>query len=167
MKRHATNLTLVVLTAAIVVALCALPQSQVDAQTVQKKPAVPDLTAAKAVIQILDIQAEVVERLDNPLLAGQLAISRIKDLAVKAKKVDQSVKMLIGIAKENPHAAVRRSALLAVSELRENSGDLAGAMEAMVLMADVQDEDEDDDDDEHDDDDDDDDDDDEHERRKR
>jgi hypothetical protein len=72
--------------------------------------------------------------LDSPILAGHLAIARIKDLAIEADQPDLGIAALMKIARETPHSVLKRSAMLAASEIYQEAGNTAAAIEMMVSL---------------------------------
>ena len=79
----------------------------------------------------IDLQEKAVKIMGDPLLAGQIAITRIKDLAMKSQRPEVAVDMLRRVAGEAPHPALKRSALFALSDIFEKTGRLGEAIEAM------------------------------------
>lgn len=72
--------------------------------------------------------------LESPILAGHMAIARIKGLAVGGDKPDVGIAALMKIARETPHPALKRSALLAASEIYQHAGNTPAAIEMMVSL---------------------------------
>ncbi len=80
------------------------------------------------------LQRQFVEMMADPLLAGQLAVTRIKDIALKSKKPEMGARALDVIADQVEHPALRRSALFAMSELHAAAGEAGEAIKALVAL---------------------------------
>jgi len=106
-------------------------------RAVKARPKAKPGPDVKALHGALSLQKQFVALMANPLLSAQLAITRIKDMALASKKVQLGAKMLQVIAARADHVAIRRSALFALSELHEKSGNPAEAIEVMTLVAKV------------------------------
>ena len=91
----------------------------------------PILEQLRILREGIDLQEKAVRIMGDPLLAGQIAITRIKDLAMKSQRPEAAVDMLRRVAGEAPHPALKRSALFALSDIFEKTGRLGEAIEAM------------------------------------
>ncbi|KKL81993.1 hypothetical protein LCGC14_1989210 [marine sediment metagenome] len=100
----------------------------------------------RALQQGLRLQRQVMELMADPLMAAHVAISRIKELAAKGKQPEQAVHALYIIGKSDTHPAIKRSALLAASELLGGAGKTPEAIEALVMLCRLSGEEEDDED---------------------
>jgi len=79
------------------------------------------------------------EMMHDPLIAGQLAIARIRELALQAKKPDMAVELLEHVAREAEPAPLKRTALFFASELHAKAGRYEAAAETLVKMLGVRD----------------------------
>ena len=139
MKRRTQIATMMLLVVAVVAFSLAPAQDKPGAQR-RPAPGAQAMAKVRVMMQALEIQEHFAKMLDRPLLAGQLAITRIKDLAVSGKKYEAGAELLLAAVEETPQPALRRSALLAASELCEKAGKVERAMEiaAMVLQVETE-----------------------------
>ena len=70
----------------------------------------------------------------DPTRAKLLAIMRLRELAVKHKRIDQGAELLAGIAASTDDPVARRAALLAASEMYEKVGNVEKAAGAMTAV---------------------------------
>ena len=98
------------------------------------KPAAPTADEMRQMRSMLDIQMRLIDVMDNPLLSAQIAISQIKDLALKTKKLEVGIGALTAIAQEAPEPAIRRAALFALADLHKQADNPAEAMEALARV---------------------------------
>jgi len=108
--------------------LLAAPALLADEKRSQPDPVRQVMAAVRA-------QAEIVEILDNPVLAGQLAIQRIKEIALKSRKPELGVGVLRAFAERTPHPALKRSAAFAISEVLLRAEQPAEAAEVLLPLA--------------------------------
>ncbi len=79
------------------------------------------------------------EMMHDPLIAGQIAIARIRELALQAKKPDMAVELLEHVAREAEPPPLKRTALFFASELHAKAGRYEAAAETLVKMLRVRD----------------------------
>jgi len=83
----------------------------------------------------LALNRQAVETMEDPLLAGHIAIQRIKDIAVEhaeKREVNHYLGLLKAIAERAPEAPLRRSALFATAEVLTEADRPAEAAEALA-----------------------------------
>ena len=136
MKRRKIVAVLVILAAAMAWGSYALAQKEAG-RPVQIKPAAKAGHDVAAMREAIHLQREMME---EPLVAGQIAIMRIKDIALASKKADVGVKALLTIVTSTDHPAIKRSALMAAGELYEKSGNPTAAIKMMAEIVKLSDE---------------------------
>jgi len=138
MKRRKMVAVLVILAVAMAWGSYALAQKEAGRGRVEIK-----LAAAKAGHDVAAMREAIHlqrEMMGEPVLAGQVAINRIKDIALASKKADAGVKALLTIVTSTDHPALKRSALLAAGELYEKSGNPTAAIKMMAEIVKLSDE---------------------------
>jgi len=75
---------------------------------------------------------QLVEMIEDPLACACIAISRIKDIALKHRQLEVGVKALHRIAEGTDNPVVKRAALLAVADLWLEAGKPREAAEALT-----------------------------------
>ena len=129
MKRRKIVVALVILGVAAVCGSYALAQKETGRRVEIKLAAAKAKQDVGAMREAIHLQSEMME---EPLLAGQIAIMRIKDIALASKNSDVGVKTLLTIVTSTDRPALKRSALMAAGELYERSGNPTAAIKMMV-----------------------------------
>jgi len=90
----------------------------------------------RTILAALRVTREVVEMMEDPLLSGQLAIQRVKELAIEGERLEQGAGLLVRMSGGTDHPALKRSALFAASELlaKADKFEAAAAVAARVMM---------------------------------
>lgn len=105
------------------------------------RDAPPKRVAARSAVlqQYLRLQRQAVETAADPLLAGAIGIHKIKEIAVKSGKLEAGADALRLVAAETGRPALRRLALLALSELQMAAGkpvEAIGSLAELCLESD-------------------------------
>ena len=127
----------------VVVVLCALavpaekprgrphrPPARVRLE--RQVPRVPPEHQPLALQRQLRMHRQLVEVIEDPLACACIAISRIKDIALKHRQLEVGVEALHRIAEGTDNPVVKRAALLAVADLWLEAGKPREAAEALT-----------------------------------
>lgn len=127
-----TRKTAIVMTVAAALIVCVTALAERD----RPAPPAPRELAAKgdALRQYVRLHQQAIQTAADPVLASAIAIGRIKDIAVKHDKLAEGAAGLQYVAAKAEHPAVRRLALLTLSELSLEAGKPTDAIKALAAI---------------------------------
>jgi len=112
--------------------LAAAPAALGAGKTPAEKPEAPDVI--RGFEAVMGMVHAVEELTKDPTRAKILAIVRIKDMAVRHKRVEEAAEALAELAGEIDDPVACRAALFTASDLYEKAGDVDKAAAAMMMI---------------------------------